>query len=369
MGVALSRRNGNLRELFRPIYNRLRSLLIFETNNDYENTIVLSSGGRTGSTWVSEIIKSGAAYRYLFEPFTLYRLLVTPRYEALLPGKADGVVEYNAHHHLQDRPAIDARLLYIRPDTQDSDLRRRAEYVLSGRFHHPEVDQYNYTSRVLFAKRFIKETSSNLWIAWLQKQFPAVKIAMLMRHPIPTIYSRTAGKDSSTSDDRKRYYRKLVLGQPDLVQDFLWPFADVLQAAETEFQQRLAVWCIQNYVPLRQFAPEQIYVAFYEKFCQDPLSEIPKLFAFYGRRADEDTVSKIVRNIGKPSSTYHERQKNPQAIKGGRQIGGWIKRATKEQLRQTDEMLRAFGLNDIYSSSDPMPNDLAVRNRMSANST
>jgi len=353
-----------IRDVYRPTLNRLRSSLIFQTNTDYKNSVLLSSGGRTGSTWVAETLTKGSRYRYLYEPFSLYRVLVTPYYQALLPGKDDGVAVYDPLHYWQDRPPIDNRLQYIRPNTSDVDLFSRAESVLTGRFHHPEVDQYNYTPKVFFAKRFIKEVKSNLWLAWLHKQFPELKIILLIRHPIPTIQSRLAGKSAVATAENRRYFRKLVLGQPQLVEDFLKPYISVLEAAETMFQQRLAVWCIQNLVPLSQLRQSDVRVVFYENFCVNPAVEISKLHAFLGRPSDERTIRKMLRNMQKPSATHHAEGVESKSIEGLQQVSTWMKRTSKDHLEQTDDMLRAFGLNRLYSSSSPLPNEADLVNHM-----
>ncbi len=364
MPTWLSRQNDRVRDLYRPSLNVLRSRLIFETNADCKNTAMLSSGGRTGSTWVAEIITRGSGYRYLYEPASLYRVLVTPKYAALLPGVADGVARMDPLHYWQDRPPFDNRLQYIRPEDDDADLRRRALGVLSGRFHHPEVDQYNHTSRIVFAKRFIKEVKSNLWIAWLHRQFPSVKLILLIRHPIPTIQSRLEGKRDVGN---QAYYEKLVFGQSELVADHLQPFLRILRSAQSAFQQRLAVWCIQNYVPLQQLKSDDVHLAFYEHMCLNPEAEIRRVFAFLGWDNVDRRVKRALRNIQKPSATYHQKETIETGIQPIDQVSRWMKKATREQLAQTDEMLSAFGLSGIYSSASPMPQPAGARAIMQRN--
>lgn len=336
--------NDRIRPYYRPLYNRLRSWLLLDGGGDWRKSVILSSGGRTGSTWVSEIINFDHAYRYMFEPVSLRRLLLTPRYMALMPGGETG-----------DVFATDSRLQYIRPGDDDPVLLERITDVVTGRYRNPEVDQYNYTLRIAFDRRLIKETQSNLWMRWLYGHFPGIPIVWLLRHPIPTVRSRLYGKPDTDPVKRRADFRKLVLGQPELVRDHLEPFRNALENAESIYEQRFAVWCIQNYVPLQQFGAGEIHVAFYEKFCVEPEAEVRRLHAFLGRPQDDATIARVTRVIGEPSSTYHAKGDGATRIQGLAQVSGWMSKATSEETSQASAMLRAFGLDAVYTPDDPMP--------------
>jgi len=349
-----------LRPVYRPRWNALRSRLIFETNRDYHNAVFLSAAARTGSTWISETINYRNDYRYLFEPISLYRYLLTDRYRPLMPGPEEGIIANSPYHFVHDREPIDTRLQYIRPSDKDPELRERAEAVLSGKFKNPAVDQYNYTPRMVFRRRLIKETKSGCWLRWLYEQFPGLKIVHLIRHPIPTIQSRLEGKGDNDPELRMRYFRKLIFGQPDLVADWLGPFRELLENATTVFEQRMAVWCIQNYVPLRQFKPGDIHLAFYEDFCIEPVESLRSLFTYIGEPADDATLAKALMRMNAPSSTVHGKTKGEIAesgrIDGMKQVSKWVKRTTDDQIATADKFLKAFGMDAIYTVSSPLPN-------------
>jgi hypothetical protein len=48
---------------------KLVSELTRDLNNDFRNTIFLAGTGRSGTTWLSNIINYKNEYRYMFEPF------------------------------------------------------------------------------------------------------------------------------------------------------------------------------------------------------------------------------------------------------------------------------------------------------------
>ncbi len=317
--------------VIRPLWNRVRSVSVVDPDPSVARTVFLSSGARTGSTWASELINFDQDFRYLFEPFSM----VVP----LRPSWAPTL-------------SPDDRLRYIRPTCTDADLKSQAELVLSGRFRHPEVDQYNYNGRLVFRRRLVKETKSNLFLMWLHRTFPQMKLILLLRHPIPTVLSRLYKKSDADADARDAAYRSLMFGQPDLVADHLEPFRSILDSAQTLLEQRLAVWCVQNYVPLRQFKAGELHVMFYESLCVDPAHELRRLAAFLGDEMDDAKLQRALRRVQRPSSTIH---RDVCKFPDGREvIGRWQNEATGEHRAAAEKMLTAFGLNAIYGD-DPMP--------------
>lgn len=320
------------KSFLRPVWNHVRSASIVDGGADSSKTVFLSSGARTGSTWVSEIINFENDYRFLFEPFSM----VVP----LRPSWAPQLVP-------------DDRLRYIRPDCDDPDLIGQAERVISGRFRHPEVDQYNYNLKIAFDKRLVKETKSNLYLKWLHRRFPQMKLLLLMRHPIPTVLSRMHAVADFDRSRRDAEYRSLMFGQPELFEDHLAPFRDVLESATSVVEQRLAVWCVQNFVPLRQFAAGEVHVMFYESLCVDPATELRRLYAFLGDDLDDARLARAMRRLRRPSSTIHRELKA--FPEGWDVVSRWQSEATSEDVASAKRLLGAFGLDAIYGE-DPMPN-------------
>jgi hypothetical protein len=345
--------------LYRPTYNNLRSTLLVDNSNDWRDTLFVSTGGRTGGTWVSQLINFDRSYRLMFEPASREYLMVSPE---LLPMLRDN------------------RLQYVRPTSTNPDLIRRAEEVITGRYRQGLTDQYNYTPRIVFKKRLIKETKSNLYAKWLSERFPGMPIVLLLRHPISAIMSRQAEyfdlppDQRATTDDvekRTRAYLQLTLGQPELVHDFLEPFRPAIEGAKGVFAQRMIVWCIQNYVPLHQFAPGEIHLAFYEDFCIDPVKQLRRLREFLGTELRQDEVDRIRIRSRKPSSTLHRTAihgyREPSEIEGYEQIAKWTKRVLPDEQREAAELLRTFGLDGVYSATDPLPNFEGATALMRAN--
>jgi sulfotransferase family protein len=320
------------KSIVRPLWNRVRSASIIDGGADAKQTVFLSSGARTGSTWVAEIINFENDYRFLFEPFSMVAPLRPSWAPRLLP---------------------DDRLRYIRPECEDRDLVEQAARVVSGRFRDPEVDQYNYNARIVFDRRLVKETKSNLYLKWLHRRFPQMKLLLLMRHPIPTVLSRMHAIPEIDRARRNAEYRSLMFGQPELVEDHLAPFREVLESANTEVEQRLAVWCVQNFVPLRQFAAGDVHIMFYETLCVDPESELRRLSAYLGEELGDAKLGRALRRLRRPSSTIH---RDVKAFPDGWDVvSRWQSEATADDVASAKRLLGAFGLDAIYGDG-PMPN-------------
>jgi len=139
------------------------------------------------------------------------------------------------------------------------------------------------------------------------------------------------------------------LEQQELMADHLGPFKEhIIKAKEAEeFEQRIFMWCINYYVPLRQFKPGEIHIAFYENFAEKPREECERLFTFLNEPWDD----RVFEAIRRPS----EVTKPDAAIMTGKSVvAGWMDEVGPERTKRALEVLQLFGLDKIYGDS-PMP--------------
>ncbi len=285
---------------------------------DLRRTVFLASPGRSGSGWVANIINYKNDYRYMYEPFNPVQQVVSPGFSM---GR------------------------YLRPDDRDPALLKVARRLLTGGVGYNKlVDVDN--KRFIASRRLIKEVSANLWLKWLHANFPGVKIVLLFRHPCAVVCSRIRHNNP--------VYLKPYLDQPDLMADFLAPFKSELDRANAgdEWDQRMFAWCIQHYVPLKQFAKGEIHLAFYENFAENPKEEIVRLFSFLGKKFDDEVFAAIKR----PS--FVTRSGAP-ILTGQSVVASWKKDMTEQRTRRALEITSLFGLEKIYGA-DPMPNTAAA---------
>ena len=238
---------------------------------------------------------------------------------------------------------------YIRPDDTSLDRFEVAKTILSGELKDLEFDFTNATNflkgsgQIVFKKRIVKAICANLFLKWINLNFKNIPIILLMRHPVPVALSREALNWKNRSKDKYPfigYLRK----KPELLTDHLEPFKDYLENLSDPFEVQIANWCIQHYVPLRQFkSSDNIYIGFYESLCLDPKTEFQKLHQFLNIEVD----SSLSEHINSAYATQN--QSRVQEIKSGTRLKDWRKVVTGTQIDKAVSILERFGLTSIYT--------------------
>jgi hypothetical protein len=279
---------------------------------NHRDSVFLAGSGRSGTTWLSGIINHGGRYRYVFEPFN--------------PGKVGAFEHFNSKQYL--RPC-DGREEFLGP----------ARLALTGALRDPWTDRFN--TRIFARRRLIKDIRANLLLAWMRANFPGMPIVLLMRHPCAVVASRLALGWRDNLDE--------TMDQEELVGDFLLPVEDEIRAAGDDFERHLFLWCIENYVPLKQFGPGEIHLTFYENLLADPESELRSLFASLGEAPGGDALD----DLGRPSPLSRKDAPVPS-------VDGWRARVGSNRLRRAGEILNLFGLDRVYGEGS-MPDPSGAR--------
>lgn len=288
-----------------------------------DRVVFLAGSGRSGTTWVQEIINYRHDHRVIFEPFQ--------------PKEVNFLAPQSTSH------------LYLRPEEQAPSFRPQALRILFGRFRTVWSDQSNPPG--IYRRRLIKDIRANLLLRWLAVQMPSLKIVFLMRHPCAVSLSQI--KMGWLKDPTP--LRRLVL-QPNLATDFLQPLLPLILAVEDPFEINILFWAIQNYVPLKQFSlhpedsPSQrdnILLLFYEELCTEPERELTRLFNFLELSPSDN----VFRTWHKPSTMAKPWSA---VVSGASLVDGWRDEVSSQQVDRAVTLLRHFGLDQIYHEG-PMP--------------
>lgn len=273
-------------------------------------TAFLAGSGRSGTTWVEDLINYRHDHRIIFEPF----------WNAKVPFCK----------------AFNGRV-YLRATNTSPQFLAPARRVLSGTFRNEWTDKFN--TRRVYRYRLIKDIRANLFLHWLHAHFPDVPIILLLRHPVAVTLSRLK--------QGWRMKAKPFLDQPELVDDFLAPFAGILAQDHNDFDNLILRWCIENYVPLKQFRPGAVHLVFYEELLRHPEQEIERLFRFLGRPVEPQVFAQLKR----PSAVTH---RDSAVHTGNDPVNAWRKQVDASQMRRALELLGVFGLDQIYGD-DSLP--------------
>jgi hypothetical protein len=277
---------------------------LFIDTHDYRNTVFLAGSGRSGTTWAQEIINYRNDYRVISEPFTPHQVPLVRHFR------------YGQ---------------YVRPDDRNPLYLEPAAAILSGRVRGYAVDKWN--RKRIARKRLVKEIHVHGMLKWIKTQFPEIPMIMLMRHPFAVA--------NSNLELRFETHLQQLLAQDDLMEDHLEPFRGVLEQAEDPFERYVLMWCADNYVPLRQFVPGEIEIIFYENLCVAPESEMRRIFNYLGQDYDPN----VLKSMSKPSRMA---RKKSAVVTGESLTDSWRKNLSGDQIRRGMEILRLFGLDQIY---------------------
>jgi len=269
---------------------------------DHRDSVFLAGSGRSGTTWLSGIVNHSNDYRLVFEPFHPDRVSICRNFR---------------------------RKQYLRPSDAREEYTGPARAILSGRLRSSWTDRFN--RKVVARRRLIKDIRANLLLGWMRENFPDLPIVLLLRHPCAVATSRLAlGWGDHLSE---------TMQQEELVEDFLLPFEAEIKAARGPFERHLFSWCIENYVPLRQFGPGEIQLSFYENLLAHPEDEFERLFAFLNQSFDY----RVYRAMSRPSPLSREGEIPP--------VDAWHRTVTDLQLQRAIEILGLFGLDSVYGEN------------------
>jgi hypothetical protein len=276
------------------LLSRLLGMLHVDLDRDHRNSVFIAGSGRSGTTWVSEIVNHRNGYRLVFEPFH--------------PGKVGICGNFR-------------RKQYLRPDDRREEYLEPARTVLTGGLRSTWTDRFN--RKFVARRRLIKDIRANLLLGWMRENFQGMPIVLLLRHPCAVAASRLAlGWKDNLSE---------TMDQEQLVEDFLLPVEAEIRGARDDFERHVFSWCIENYVPLRQFGPGEIHLSFYENFLAQPDDEVRRLLAFLG----EDFDGRV----------YHALRRKGE----GPSVDAWRRSVSDSRLERTIEILGLFGLDRVYA--------------------
>jgi Sulfotransferase family len=318
----------------RRLLREIGSRFCLDLGGDHRSAIFVAGSGRSGTSWLAELINHRNEYHYVFEPFH------PPEGDTpnpFLPGVP--ACRHFGHYR------------YLRPEATDLRFLQPAAAVLAGRERSRWSERFN--KRLIATRRIIKDIKANLILKWLSVNFPGMPIIFILRHPCAVVASRK----SLTWDVHWDLVTSQLLRQPELLDDFMRPFLSLFQRAETYVEKQVLLWCLDNYVPLKQFTPDQIHVVFYENLIAHPQEEIPRLFAFLTKPLD-DSIYAAMRTPSLLSDW------SSPVLHGASRTNAWRTRLSASDFGRAMRILRVFGLDAIYSD-DPMPRVAGLEEFMS----
>lgn len=276
--------------------------------HDPTKSVILAGCGRSGTTWLGDVMNYRNSFRVMFEPF--------------FPEK---VPDLNGWWNPRQ---------YLRPEVTAGRHAEQIRTLIAGRISAPWIDQFN--TRRFATRRLIKDIRINFLLKWIRTEWPALPIVFILRHPIPTALSQL----KMGWPPQFRHFTE----QPELMSDFLEPYRADMDAARDPFEARVLVWCLMNWVPLRQFSNGGLHVIFYEDLCRRHEEVLPGLLARIGVRHTPWVLGKLFKASPLANGTSA-------ILKGADPVDSWRDQVTPDQVAAAMRILGRFGLDRIYDET------------------
>lgn len=281
--------------------------------------VFIAGTGRSGTTWLAELLNYDSSARLIFEPF-----------------HRDNVKEWANFSYAQ----------YFRPEQEAPEAFEAAGRILRGQISNPWIDSAGAcpqnSSRII-----LKEIRANLMLGWLRRNFPGFPLIYIIRNPFAVaLSSQKAGWNYDLQG--------VFLSQPDLVEDFLSPFIQVIKDAGSSFEQFITLWCIEQTVALKHLnGLPNCQVLAYENLVLHTEEQLKKVFELTGRPFSPQVMTRAARPAwsGVTSQSPHK-----SSIRKGifsrypAPISAWEKALTSAQHLRAQEIIQTFGLSSLYGA-------------------
>ncbi|MGK7896070.1 MAG: sulfotransferase domain-containing protein [Xenococcus sp. (in: cyanobacteria)] len=280
---------------------------------NYQETIWLVGDGRSGSTWLSDLINWDRGYRELFEPF----------------------------HPRIVRQVQDFSLFqYLRPEETDSELSNFLKSVFTGEFKHFRADVSQ--PRLFYQGLLVKDIFAHLLVPWVSHNLPHVKKVLIVRNPFAVALSKQKLKNWTWMKEPQAF-----LTQKSLYDDYLAPHQEVIfQVGDDFIEKQILIWAIVHYVTFQSLTQEDIHLVFYEDLVSNSTIEIQRLFNYLGKAWSNDEI--LLQKIDKPTRTSRDLQKDSSKIN---MLDSWKNKLSVEQIDRGMKILEYFQLEGIYQNN------------------
>lgn len=304
-----------LRDLLRPLaYGGVRTLRRFRA----EESLVLVSDPRGGSTWLAELLEESAGAAVVWEPLTI--------------GRVPEVRDLGF-----------TRRQYIPEDASWPEAERVMDRILTGRLLSPFICSHSGIGSFATARRLlVKFCRAQALLPWLTLRYAFRRRPVhMIRHPFAVAASQKA--HGGWSWPGLRY--AVVDGRFGEIYEEHRTYLDGLESFE---ESLVAIWCMGNLVPLRHPRRGRDWVTVtYEELLMEPERVLSRLF----RELGLDLPARAVEEAAEPSRTT----KDPSFLRSrSAQLEKWREAFSSDELRRMQTVLAHFGVTE-YSGDDLMP--------------
>jgi Sulfotransferase family len=260
--------------------------------------IFVVGSGRSGTTWVGDVLCTASGCVPVFEPLSQRLVPECPRWKQPGPYLRQGTSypQWEAYFDGVLSGRISNR--WTRQDYRRMP-KLLARRPLTGRIG-VRLAQMQYHWQEMRGNRYlVKEVHGNLALAWLQR-YTSARLVYLIRHPCAVVGSRMRLPDHSWD-----FAMDEILGEHELMRDFLEPFRTTISGATTLLERLTVSWCIENLVPLSHARSHDWLCCCYEEFLSGRDAVFARVFRWLGLLPTEVTKKALELVVSSPTHDPH----------------------------------------------------------------
>jgi hypothetical protein len=312
-------------------------------------TPIIVGSGRSGTTWVQDVVAQANGYATAFEPLHPVAIPAMAAYAGRYlraEGQCDELEAFLGRvfsGHVRD-----TWITYrVRPDRlafralRITDPRAAYEWLWRWRKFARHYVRYRRDRGKPVLVKFIR---ANLMLPWLASHFN-VRIAAIVRHPGAVVESkmRLGGDDWEPEVVIERYR-----GQPGLMEELPRAHERLSDEHLTPAGRHALIWCIENKLLVERAAEWGIVLTYYEDLLDDSTGDVwQSLVEGLGLNHAPDRVSR-----SKASQQASLLTANSGYESG--HCGGWRSRLSPAQIDEIQQMLNVFEI-DQYDMNSMLP--------------
>jgi len=312
-------------------------------------TPIIVGSGRSGTTWVQDVLAQANGYATAFEPLHPDAVPAMAAYAGRYLRAEDqcGELELFLEQVFSGRVRNTWISYRVRPDRLAlraipvTDPRGIYEWLLRWKKLARHYVRYRRDRGKPVLAKFIR---ANLMLPWLASHFN-VRIAAVVRHPGAVIESklRLGGDDWEPGAVIERYR-----GQSGLMAELPEACEKVFHEQLTPAGQHALIWCIENKLLMGRAAEWGIVVGYYEDLLDASDAGTWRSFVKgLGLENVPDTVSR------RSASQQASRLTAERGYNSGH-YGGWHSRLSTDQIDEIQRVLDVFEI-DQYSMNSMLP--------------
>ena len=316
------------RTIKRAVMTPIGKFLNIHTKSDKPDVFIFSVG-RSGSTWLMEIIHSQKEFKYSNEPLWNLQRTIRGRLLPLAPG--------GKYIHVEEEG--------------EANLLEFFHLLLDDRIQvSPPWNVFSPDYSFLTQRYVVKILHGTSLINWLSGRLD-IKSIFLIRHPIPRALAKTKrhGRCFVHTFMNNDYFREQYLDKA-MIQGI-----DTILAQGTGLEKQVLSWCLENLVPLRSLEDKSWLVLTYEELVLNPMKTVDYLC----EELELSDPQRMYRHIEVPSASaskeLRQHLKVPKAVMDSRrQIAQrWKKEVTSRQERKMFDILKLLNI-DAYSCGESL---------------